>query len=78
MSTISSLPNTLLIKLGQRIRSFRKARGLSQGGLAEATGLHRMYIGGVERGERNISIENLSNIAKALNISLSELLQKVD
>ena len=68
----------MLIKLGERIRTFRKAKGLSQEGLAEATGLHRTYIGGVERGERNISIVNLSSIAKALGISLTELFKGVE
>ncbi len=72
------MPNKLLTRLGSRIRSIRKERGLSQEQLAEATGLHRTYIGGVERGERNIGIINLSHIADALHIPLSELLQKVD
>jgi transcriptional regulator with XRE-family HTH domain len=72
------VPKKLLLNLGQRIRLFRKQKGLSQEELAEVTGLHRTYIGGVERGERNISIVNLTAIAKALDISLSELVQKVD
>lgn len=71
------MPKILLVKLGQRIRSFRKQKGFSQEELAEITGLHRTYIGGVERGERNISIINLSAIARALDIPLSVLLQDV-
>ena len=71
------MPNKLLIQLGQRIRSIRKAKGLSQEELAEATGLHRTYIGGVERGERHISLMNLSRLAKALDLSMSELLADI-
>jgi transcriptional regulator with XRE-family HTH domain len=77
MGTISCVPQKLLIQLGQRIREFRKRKGLSQEELAEATGLHRTYIGGIERGERNVSIINLSQIAKALDISLSVLFEEV-
>ncbi len=71
------MPEKTLIQLGQRIRMFRKQKGMSQEELAEATGLHRTYIGGVERGERNISVINLSYIAKALEVSLSVLFQNV-
>jgi transcriptional regulator with XRE-family HTH domain len=78
MSRISPAPNTLLVKLGQLIRTFRKARGLSQEGLAGARGLHQTYVGRLERVERNINIAHMSGIAEALGVSLSELLQKVD
>ncbi len=67
----------LLVLLGQRIRTLRKGRGMSQEQLSQATGLHRTYIGGVERGERNISTVNLAKIAKSLGVSLSELLRNV-
>jgi transcriptional regulator with XRE-family HTH domain len=67
----------LLTKLGQRIRLFRKQKGMSQENLAEATGLHRTYIGGIERGERNVSMINLAQIAKALDISLSILFKDI-
>lgn len=53
---------------GARIRHVRKARGISQESLALACGLDRTYIGGVERGERNISLRNIYKIASALGI----------
>lgn len=64
----------ILPLLGQRVRQLRKNRGLSQEAFADVCGLDRTYIGGIERGERNISIRNLSVIAKGLGISMSELL----
>ena len=68
----------LLLKLGQRIRELRKAKGLSQEELAQLTGLHRNYIGGVERGERNVSFVNLALLAKALSTSISEFLEGIE
>lgn len=64
----------LLILLGQRVRELRKAHGLSQESLAGKCGLDRTYIGGIERGERNVAVRNLAVIAKGLNVSMSELL----
>jgi transcriptional regulator with XRE-family HTH domain len=58
---------------GERVRELRKKRGLSQEGLALACDLDRTYIGGVERGERNISIVNIHKIAEALGVSKREL-----
>ena len=59
---------------GHRIREFRKERGLSQETLALACDLDRTYIGGVERGERNISLLNIYKIAAALDLNARELL----
>lgn len=59
---------------GARLRKLRLAKNLSQEKLAHIAGLHRTYIGMVERGERNISLRNLEKLAGALNIPLSELL----
>jgi transcriptional regulator with XRE-family HTH domain len=59
--------------LSEKMRSHRSARGLSQEALADLVGLHRTYIGSVERGERNVSLDNLERIANALNMSLAEL-----
>jgi transcriptional regulator with XRE-family HTH domain len=67
----------LLLSLGEIIREKRKALGYSQEGFADLVGLHRTYIGSVERGEKNISFINLHKIAEKLNISLSELLIKI-
>ena len=58
---------------GNRIREFRKAKKLSQQGLAANAGLHYTYVGSVERGERNISFDNIVKIADALGIPLKEL-----
>ena len=60
-------------RFGQRIRKSRKALRLSQEGFADLCGLHRTYMGGVERGERNISLVNIEKIARALRVSLSGL-----
>lgn len=62
-----------LIKLGQRIRELRKARQFSQESFADEVGLDRTYMGGVERGERNLGVINLIRIAKALNVEVGEL-----
>jgi transcriptional regulator with XRE-family HTH domain len=60
--------------IGERVRELREARGIaSQEKLGElASDLHRTFIGRVERGETNISIENLEAITKALGVSLAE------
>jgi transcriptional regulator with XRE-family HTH domain len=52
----------------------RRARGLSQEALAELSALHRTYVGSVERGERNVSIDNMERIASALNVHLVDML----
>jgi len=62
---------------GRRVRHLRQRAGLSQEELAEAAGLHRTYVGGIERGERNVSLVNLARIAAALKLSMSELLEGV-
>jgi transcriptional regulator with XRE-family HTH domain len=61
-------------RLGERIRRLRRAKGLSQEAFAERCELHRTYVGAIERGERNLAIDNLEKIAVALGLSLSELL----
>ncbi len=58
---------------GERVRSLRKQKGISQEALAFACGLDRTYIGGVERGERNISLLNIYKIASALGVQAKEL-----
>jgi transcriptional regulator with XRE-family HTH domain len=57
-----------------RLRKIRQVKGLSQEELADRAGLHRTYVGSVERGERNISIDNIECLAKALEIDIIELL----
>jgi transcriptional regulator with XRE-family HTH domain len=63
-----------LEQIGNHIRELRIATNLSQEKLAFACDLDRTYIGSVERGERNISVINISKIAKALKVKTSELL----
>ncbi|MFM7365320.1 MAG: helix-turn-helix domain-containing protein [Cuspidothrix sp.] len=65
-------------KLGSNIKKLRSKLELSQEQLAEKADLHRTYIGAVERGERNISLDNIIAIARALEISASELLEGVE
>ena len=61
-------------KFGNKVRALRNEKRLSQEKLAELANLHRTYIGAVERGERNISLINITKIADALNISLKEFM----
>jgi transcriptional regulator with XRE-family HTH domain len=62
-----------LVKLGKKIRVARKSKGFSREGLALQSGLARTYTGRVERGEQNISAQNLIKIAKALDVEVGEL-----
>ncbi|MBD1893955.1 helix-turn-helix transcriptional regulator [Coleofasciculus sp. FACHB-129] len=70
--------NPELEKFGKQLRKLRKTRELSHEKLAELTGLHRTYIGGIERGERNVSLVNIVRLAKALSVSPSELLKQIE
>lgn len=63
---------------GQKVRSIREKRGLSQEALAFECGLNRTYIGSVERGERNISLINIYKIAEALGVRPADLLSAVE
>ena len=70
MSEISKL-------IGQRIRNYRTHQKLSQEKLAELSGCHPTYIGQVERGEKNATLESIEKIASALNIPLAQLFEKL-
>jgi transcriptional regulator with XRE-family HTH domain len=63
------------IELGDRIRARRKAMRLSQEQLGERCGLHRTYIGQIERGEVNVSVRNLLAVADGLEVDIAELVQ---
>lgn len=60
---------------GRRLRELRKLRGWSQEDFAQHVGLDRSYMGGVERGERNVSLENIARIAAGLEVSLPALFE---
>jgi transcriptional regulator with XRE-family HTH domain len=70
MATVHRHPNLLF---GERVRAFRSRLGLTQEELGAAAGLHRTYVGGVERGERNVSLMNILRLAKALKVDPADL-----
>lgn len=69
--------SALHVAFGARVRAQRVQRGMSQAALASASGLHRSYVGGVERGERNLTLGNMERLAVALDVPIAELLQDV-
>ena len=62
-------------RLGRKLRSYRQDRGLSQEAFADVLGVHRTYMGGVERGERNLTLRSVERIAAQLGIDPAELLE---
>ena len=62
----------ILIKFGKKVRREREKLGLSQEALAARAGVHRTYIGMIERAEKNITLENIQKVAKALKLKLSD------
>jgi transcriptional regulator with XRE-family HTH domain len=60
----------VLLTFGERVKALRKAKGLSQEALAMACDLDRTYIGGIERGERNVSLINIEKLSVALGIHI--------
>jgi transcriptional regulator with XRE-family HTH domain len=72
------MPESVVLIVGRRIRELRQKKGWSQEKLAEEAGLHRTYIGQVERGEKSIGIENLVRIARALGARAATLLTSVE
>jgi transcriptional regulator with XRE-family HTH domain len=65
------------VKFGRRVSNLRRAKRLSQEALAEKAELHRNYVGGIERGERNVGLRNIVRLAKALGVTTSELVRGV-
>jgi transcriptional regulator with XRE-family HTH domain len=68
-------PRSNAEKFGAAVRRLREQAGISQEELADRCGLHRTYVGSVERGERNVSLDNVVRLAKALSVSASELME---
>ena len=66
-------PRSVKSRFGTRLRQLRNERGYSQEELAERASLHRNYVGGVERGERNVALENIVKLAKALSVKPGDL-----
>ena len=62
-------------KVGRNIRSYRQRRGLSQEAFAEVLGVHRTYMGGLERGERNLTLRSLERIAEQMGVEVEELMR---
>lgn len=67
----------IVIKFGQRVRKERIKQGLSQEELAAKAGVHRTYIGMIERAEKNITLENIEKIAKALDVNISDIFKNL-
>lgn len=69
---------TFRAAFGQAVRFRRNTLGISQDEFAHNVGLHRTYVGSIERGERNVSIDNMTAIADALGVSLSQLVNEAE
>ncbi len=65
----------ILKRFGERVREERLKRKISQEKLAELAGVHRTYIGMIERAEKNITLENIEKVASALGLQINELLK---
>jgi len=72
---MASVGGTLRVIFARHVRERRKGLGVSQETLADECGLHRTYIGSIERAERNVSLDNIEKIAKALGAPAWELLK---
>ncbi len=64
--------------LARRLRLLRAARGWTQDSLAAESDLHRTYVSGIERGKRNVGLDNLERLAQALGVSLGDLFSDTD
>lgn len=72
------MSSKIFIRYGQIVRELRLSKNISQEILADLCGLHRTYISDIELGKRNISLENIEKIAKALGISLTKLFERIE
>ena len=80
LSSRALLPamSTLLLKLGASVRQRSERLGFSQEAFASKCGVHRTYVGKVERGEQNVSMVSLARIAKGLGVPVSELIREAE
>ena len=67
--------SNISIKFAKKVKEIRLKKDMSQGDLAKILGLHPTYISGIERGVRNMSLKNIEKLAKALGVSINELLK---
>ena len=67
--------NKTLNTFGNNVKKYRKKQGMSQENLARKAGMHRTYIGGIEAKGRNVSLINIAKIAKALQVSIEQLIR---
>jgi len=70
---IAIMKREVLVKFGNKVREERLSLGLSQEELAARAGVHRTYVGMIERAEKNITLTNIEKIAKALELSIDEI-----
>jgi len=75
MTTSDNSQKSVLRNFGQQLKRIRREKGYSQEHLANISGLDRSYIGGVERGERNISLVNISKLAESLHTDIKKLFE---
>lgn len=72
------MPENVLIKFGRAIRQLRNEKQISQEEFADMCGMHRSYMSDVELGKRNISLENIEKIARALDMTIAQLFSFID
>ena len=75
MQLMFNINKSIQQKFGDKVRKIRSDQGYSQESLAFKCGLHRTYIGCIERGEKNVTIVNIEKIAKALEVKISQLFE---
>lgn len=72
---LAIMKKDVLIRFGKKVRTLRLEQGLSQEQLADKAGFHRTYVGMIERAEKNITLENIEKISKALGCKITELIE---
>lgn len=77
LRSLKIMKSSTLVSFAKRVREERKRIGISQEELAERAGVHRTYVGMIERAEKNITLENIKKIASALKMPISKLLESL-